>query len=68
MRRWGELPDDPELSMLPGQDCLDPQHQVNLYPDGATLQAVLALDADGGGQDLATGPGGFGELRRAGQP
>lgn len=68
MRSWKKFPDEPVLSMLPGQDAPDPQHCLNLYPGGATLQAVLALDAEGGGQDLALGPGSFGELKRAGQP
>jgi hypothetical protein len=68
MRSWKKHPGKPQLNMLPGQDCPDPQHMLNLYPDGGTLQAVLVLAANGGTPDQATGPGNFGTLKAAGCP
>lgn len=68
MRDLKRAPGKAHLSKLPGQDCPDPQHAVNLYPLGGSLQAIMNVESDDGGADLALGPGGFGTLKRAGCP
>jgi hypothetical protein len=68
MRNLDELPVDPDLELLTGQDYTDPLYQMNFDDDGASVQPVHALATEDGEPQMALSRGGFGTLRRAGSP